>query len=60
MDHLLWTNDLVFISDSELGLQKQLNGLSKFCSDNSMTVDELKSKALVIGIQTKANINFNV
>ena len=28
--HLLWADDLVLISDSEQGLQKQLDGLHKF------------------------------
>ena len=32
--HLLWADDLVLISDSENGLQKQLNGLLSFCADN--------------------------
>ena len=47
MAHLLWADDLVLISDSEPGLQKQLDGLSKFCSKNLMIVNELKTKVLV-------------
>lgn len=57
--HLLWADDLVLISDSELGLQKQLNGLHKFCSTNLMIVNELKTKVLVFGTQQKANVRFN-
>ena len=59
MAHLLWADDLVLISDSESGLQKQLDGLSKFCSKNLMIVNELKTKVLVFGSQTKVNIDFN-
>ena len=33
--HLLWADDLVLVSDSEKGLQKQLNGLFTFCEKNS-------------------------
>ena len=59
MAHLLWADDLVLISDSESGLQKQLDGLSKFCLKNLMIVNELKTKVLVFGSQTKVNIDFN-
>ena len=59
MAHLLWADDLVLISDSEHGLQKQLDGLSKFCSKNWMILNELKTKVLVIGSQTKVYIDFN-
>ena len=34
--HLLWADDLVLVSDSEIGLQKQLNGLLSFCANNCM------------------------
>ena len=57
--HLLWADDLVLISDSEQGLQKQLDGLQKFCSKNLMIVNELKTKVLVFGSQLKANVHFN-
>ena len=30
--HLLWADDLILISDSRNGLQKQLNGLLKYCA----------------------------
>ena len=57
--HLLWVDDLVLISDSEQGLQKQLNGLQKFCSKNLMIINELKTKVLVFCSQLKANVYFN-
>ena len=57
--HWLWADNLVLISDSESGLQKQLDGLSKFCSKNLTIVNELKTKVLVFGSQTKVNIDFN-
>ena len=59
MAHLLWADDWVLISDSESGLQKQLDGLSKFYSKNLMIVNELKTKVLVFGTQTKVHIDFN-
>ena len=57
--HLLWADDLVLISDNERGLQKQFDGLQKFCSKNLMIVNELKTKLLVFGSQLKANVHFN-
>ena len=47
--HLLWADDLILFSDSVKGLQKQLDGLFRFCSDNMMIVNELKTKAMVFG-----------
>ena len=32
--HILWADDLVLLSDSEKGMQNQLDGLLKFCSLN--------------------------
>ena len=47
--HLLWADDLILLSDSVSGLQKQLNGLFRFCSDNMMIVNEMKTKVMVYG-----------
>ena len=46
---LLWADDLILLSDSVSGLQKQLNGLFRFCSDNMMIVNEMKTKVMVYG-----------
>ena len=50
---------VVLISDSEQGLQKQLNGLQKICSKNLMIVNKLKTKVLIFGSQLKANVHSN-
>ena len=40
---ILWVDDLILLSDTASGLQKQLNGLYKFCANNRMIVNEAKS-----------------
>ena len=58
--HLLWADDLVLISDSENGLQKQLNCLLRFCANNCMIINELKIKAMVFGAYSgQPNIHLN-
>ena len=58
--HLLWADDLVLVSDSEIGLQKQLNGILSFCANNCMVVNELKTKAMVFGPHSgPLNIHLN-
>ena len=47
--HLLWADDLVLVSGSATGLQRQLNSLSVFCKRNHMLVNESKTKFLVFG-----------
>ena len=47
--HLLWADDLILVTDSAKGLQKQLDGLFIFCSDNMMIVNETKTKVMVYG-----------
>ena len=47
--HLLWADDLVLMSDSQVGLQTQLNNLFKFCSKFQMIVNETKTKIMVYG-----------
>ena len=44
--HLLWADDLILISNSPVGLQKQLNGLEKFCSENHTIVNSMKTKCM--------------
>ena len=41
--HLLWTDDLKLFSDSVAGLQKELNGVMKFCANNRIIVNESKT-----------------
>ena len=48
---------MVLLSDSEKGMQNQLDGLLKFCSLNLMSVNEIKTKSMVIGNKSKARIN---
>ena len=43
MAHLLWADDLILFSNTEKGLQKQLNGLKHFCANNKMIVNETKT-----------------
>ena len=53
--HLLWADDLILFSDSGKGLQTQLDGLFKFCSDNMMLVNEMKTNVMGYG-STSRNI----
>ena len=47
--HMLWADDLILVSNTSSGLQKQLNGLHKFCSRNMMVMNKLKTKVMVFG-----------
>ena len=47
--HILFADDLVLISETAEGLQRQLDGLHKFCSDNLMIVNEIKKNILTQG-----------
>ena len=47
--HLMWADDLIIISDSATGLQRQLDGLAKFCAKNRMIANNLKTKAMKFG-----------
>ena len=57
--HILWADDLILVSNTSSGLQKQLNGLHKFCSRNMMVVNELKTKVMVFGKKDDNAIIFN-
>ena len=58
--HLLWADDLILLSDSVNGLQKELNGLFRFCSDNMMIVNEMKTKVMVYGPANRnVSLKFN-
>ena len=57
--HLLWADDLVLISDTCAGLQKQLDGLQNFCSKNLTAVNEIKTKCMTFGKTETINVTFN-
>ena len=57
--HLLWADDLILISDSLMGIKKQLKGLMKFCSKNQMMVNAIKTKIMIFGSKEKISIKFN-
>ena len=56
---MLWANDLILVSNTSSGLQKQLNGLHKFGSRNMMVVNELKTKVMVFGKKGNKAFVFN-
>ena len=58
ISHILWADDLVLMSDSQEGLQRQLNGLFKFCSRFQMVVNQTKTKVMVFGKGSKNTNNF--
>ena len=57
--HLLWADDLILISDSLHGIRMQLKGLAKFCSNNQMLVNELKTKIMCFGRPENIKLEFN-
>ena len=59
MAHLLWADDLILFSNTEKGLQKQLNGLKHFCANNKMIVNETKTKLMVFGKEYSGSQFFN-
>ena len=57
--HILWGDDLIIFSDSVDGLQKQLNGLQKFCSQNKIIVNETKTKSMGVGMAGQFTVYYN-
>ena len=57
--HLLWADDLMLFSNTEKGLQKQLDGLKLFCANNKMIVNETKTKLMIFGKDYAGNVSFN-
>jgi hypothetical protein len=49
LTHILWADDLVLMSDSENGLQIQLNNLFSFCCKFQMIINEQKTKVVIFG-----------
>ena len=64
--HILWGDDLILFSVTPSGLQKQLNGLLKFCSNNKIIVNEIRTKSLCFGtwmcfsMENQSNKSFNI
>ena len=56
---LLWADDLILISDSIQGLQKQLNGLLIYCSKNLMVANEVKTKYMIFGTREDTELYFD-
>ena len=56
--HLLWADDLILVSSTLAGLQKQLDGLHQFCANNQMIVNELKTKFMVFGMEEHVQLTF--
>jgi hypothetical protein len=44
---LLFTDDLILMSKSEVGLQQQLNAFQQFCVEHGLTVNVEKTKVMV-------------
>ena len=44
---LLWADDILMFSKSEEGLQKKLDKLDKYCTDNKLTVNTDKTQCMV-------------
>ena len=57
--HIIWGDDLILFSDTPTGLQKQLNGLLKVCSNNKIIINELKTKSMCFGTDENLNVCFN-
>ena len=57
--HMLWADDLILVSDTAEGLQKQLNGLATFCGRFQMIVNALKTKIMIIGKREGEKFTFN-
>ena len=57
--HLLWADDLILISDSATGLQRQPDDLAKFCARNRMIVNNLKTKAMKFGRKLQFTFSFH-
>ena len=47
--HLLWADDLIFFSNSDQGIQNQLDDLKNFCNNNIIIVNETKAQVMNFG-----------
>ena len=56
--NLLWADDLIMVSTTPSGAQKQLNGLELFSRKNQTTVNNLKTKVMIFGRQLDVNLTY--
>lgn len=57
--HILWADDLILITDGEIGMQRHLDGLLEFCRKNLAIVNEIKTKCMTFGKVKKVTVKFN-
>ena len=57
--HFLWADDLFVISNTVAVLQKQIDGIFKFDSENQMRVNEIKIKRMGFGDTKPFKVYFN-
>ena len=57
--HMLWADDLILVSETASGLQKQLNALQVFCKHNYMSANESKTKFVVFGKHKPVAISYD-
>ena len=48
LNHLLYADDLVLIPETKNGLQQCLNKLQKYCEKNRITVNNKKTKVMIV------------
>ena len=56
--NLLWADDLIMVSTTPSGAQKQLNGLELFSRKKQTTVNNLKTKVMIFGRQLDVNLTY--
>lgn len=59
MVYLLWADDLVNVSTNVTDAQKQLNGVTKFCSQNRALANTIKTKFMTFGNLKNVSLLFN-
>ena len=60
MPLLLYADDLILMSDSASGLQKQLDALASFCEQRQLTVNLSKTKVVVFEKQRSGMCDFRL
>ena len=58
--YLLWADDLILISNTAEGLQRQLNNLQEYCTEWHLIVNTLRTKVMTFGtVQPGLTFQFN-
>ena len=57
--HMLWADDLILMSSTAHGLQRQLDGLLTFCGKYQLIVNNLKTKIMIYGPKPKETPDFH-